>query len=230
MAIPNSELLKALKAQLTVERRERIESVASQRTRKISLILEDIQQEHNTGALLRTADILGIQDVHLVSQEYEARLAKAIAKGSTNWVDLHRYQERDENNLAHCLAKIKGEGYQLIVADPEGDFALPELEYNGQPMAVLMGAEWEGVSEQAKAAADLKVSIPQYGFTQSFNVSVAAALILQQLTTSMRRSGFDWRLEEEERTELELAWTMKRLGHSAWPLRDKIEADWLKEN
>lgn len=230
MAIPNAVLLEALKAHLTPERLERIESVASQRTRKITLILEDVRQEHNTGALLRTADILGVQDVHLVSQNYEARLAQAIAKGSTNWVNLIRHQDRESDNLENCLSQIKAQGYQLLVADPDGDVALPELHYTGQPMAVLMGSEWEGVSEQAKAAADVKVGIPQYGFTQSFNVSVAAALILQQLTNSMRQSDYDWKLSEEERIDLELEWTMKRLGQSAWPLRDKIEAEWLENN
>ena len=89
-----------------------------------------------------------------------------------------------------------------------------------------MGSEWEGVSEQAKEAADIRVRIPQYGFTQSFNVSVAAALILQQLNASLRRSGTDWQLAEDERIALELEWTMKRLGDSAWPLREKIEKDW----
>lgn len=229
MAIPKAALLEALKAHLTPERLERIESVAQQRTRKITLILEDLRQEHNTGALLRTADILGVQDVHLVSQQYEARLAKAIAKGSTNWVNLIRYQDRASDNLALCLHDIKQKGYQLVVADPDGEVDLPELEYSGQPLAVLMGSEWEGVSEQAKEAADLKVSIPQYGFTQSFNVSVAAALILQQLTTSMRKSEFEWKLPEAEQIELELEWTMKRLGQSAWPLRDKIEAEWQEK-
>lgn len=226
MTIPEKELLKALKNHLTPQRVQRIEEVAAQRTRKICLVLEDIRQEHNAGALLRTADILGIQDVHLVSQQYEPKLAEAISKGSINWVSLHRYQARDEDNLQQCLQVLKGQNYQLIVADPEGKVALPDLQNNGEPLALLMGSEWEGVSEQAKEAADIRVRIPQYGFTQSFNVSVAAALILQQLNASLRRSGTDWQLAEDERIALELEWTMKRLGDSAWPLREKIEKDW----
>lgn len=226
MAISEKELLTALKEHLTPQRVKRIEEVAGQRTREICLVLEDIRQEHNTGALLRTADILGVQDVHLVSQQYEPKLAEAISKGSINWVSLYRYQERDADNLKLCLQRLKGQNYKLVVADPDGEVALSDLQYNGEPLALLMGSEWEGVSEQAKEAADIRVRIPQYGFTQSFNVSVAAALILQQLNASLRRSDTDWQLAEEERIALELDWTMKRLGDSAWPLREKIEKDW----
>ncbi|QNR24444.1 TrmH family RNA methyltransferase [Croceimicrobium hydrocarbonivorans] len=225
-----SELLKELKQHLTPERVERIESVAAQRTRKLCLVLEDIRQEHNIGALLRTADILGIQDVHLVSQRYEARLAKAIAKGSTKWISLHRYQERNQNNLELCLEQLRKENYQLVVADPDGDVDLPDFQYQGNKLALLMGSEWDGVSEQARTAAATKIRIPQYGFTQSFNVSVASALILQQLSQSLRSSDYPWKLEEDERQQLELDWTMERLGASAWPLREKIEQEWEAQN
>lgn len=226
MAIPDKELLIALKQHLSPSRVQRIETVAAQRTRKLTLVLEDIRQEHNIGALLRTADILGIQDVHLVSQNYEPKLAAAISKGSLNWVSLHRYQDREANNLEHCLQTLKSQNYQLVVADPQGEVVLPDLEYHQQPMALLMGTEWEGVSEQAREAAKLKVRIPQYGFTQSFNVSVAAALILQQLNSSLRRTTENWAISEAERVALEIDWAMKRLGPSAWPLRDKIEQEW----
>lgn len=221
-------LVAALKQHLTPERVARIEAVAAQRTRKITLVLEDIRQEHNIGALLRSADILGIQDVHLVSDNYEAKLAKAIAKGSTKWISLYRYQDRATNNLEICLEKLKAADYQIVVADPEGELNLDQLEYQGEPLALLMGSEWEGASDQAKAAAKHRVKIPQYGFTQSFNVSVAAALLLQQVSNSMRKSSFEWQLSETERLKLELDWVMQRLGDSAWPLRRKIEADWEK--
>lgn len=227
--MPLDELVAALKEHLTIERRKRIEAVVSERTRKLTLVLEDIRQEHNIGALLRTADILGIQDVHLVSQKYEAKLAQAIAKGSHKWISLHRYQSRESDNLQTCLTKLKADGYQLIVADPEGEVALPDLKYEGKPLALLMGSEWEGVSAAAAEAATHRVRIPQYGFTESFNVSVAAALILQKLSSEMRSSGFAWKLEEVERLELELDWIMKRLGNSAWPLREKIEQEWEKQ-
>ena len=226
--MPLEELLKALKEHLTPERVARIEAVAAQRTRKICLVLEDTRQEHNIGALLRTADILGIQDVHLVSQKYEARLAKAIAKGSIKWIQLHRYQARDTNNLAACFQQLQCENYQLVVADPEGEVALPDLRYAGKPLAVLMGSEWDGVSAEANKAAAIRVRIPQFGFTESFNVSVAAALILHQLSADLRQSDYDWQLAEQERLELELDWVMKRLGHSAWPLREKIEQAWAQ--
>lgn len=221
-------MVAALKEHLTAQRVERINTVLSHRTRKVCLVLEDIRQEHNIGALLRTADILGVQDVHLISQKYEAKLAKAISKGSTNWITLHRYQERHQDNLQLCLNELKEQGYQLVVADPDGEVELSELEFTGDPMALLMGSEWEGVSHQAKAEATHKVRIPQFGFTQSYNVSVAAALLLHQLTMSLRKSGVNWGLSEVEKLDLELDWIMKRLGDSGGPLKRKIEEDWLK--
>ena len=228
--IPKEELLARLKTHLTPERVQRIEEVSAQRSRKITLVLEDISQEHNIGALLRTADIMGLQDVHLISQEYEARLAKAIAKGSTKWIHLHRYQEKGADNLSHCLTELDKQGYELLVADPEGELSLVDLQYQGKPLAILMGSEWEGVSERAKSLAKHRVSIPQFGFTQSYNVSVAAALILNKLADSLRQEDFEWQLSEEERIELEMEWVMTRLGDSALPLKQKIEADWEKDN
>lgn len=226
MPIDKKVLLDALQNHLTPERIAGINRVLHQRTRKLCLVLEDIRKEHNTGALLRTADILGIQDVHLISQHYEPKLAEAIAKGSANWVSLYRYQAREADNLQECLDHLKSQDYQLIVADPDGEVALEDLSYQGKPMALLMGSEWEGVSAQAKEAADLSVRIPQYGFTQSFNVSVAAALILQKLGASLRKSG-DWSLSQEEVLDLALDWTMQKLGDRAWKIREKIENDLL---
>lgn len=228
--IPRVELLKALKKHLTAERVQRIEEVSAGRTRKLCLVLEDLRQEHNVGAMLRTADVLGLQDVHLISENHEPKLAEAIAKGSTKWVNLHRYQAAQSANSTHCFTFLKDQGFKLITADPEGEMDFQDLEYRGEPMALIMGNEGKGLSSAAKEASDLSLRIPQYGFTQSFNVSVAGALILNQLNSSMRKSSYAWQLEPKERENLELQWVLERLGNTGWHLKEKIKRDWLEQN
>ncbi len=191
---------------LATERRARIEAVLAQRTRCLTAMLEDIFQPHNASAVLRSCECFGLQDVHIVEQRYAYRVNPAVALGASQWLDLFHYREPGVNNTAHCLEALRGAGYTLVAATPNRhDCLLDELRLEGR-MAILLGTEEEGLSDQALQAAQVRVQIPMYGFTRSFNLSVSAALILRELTRQLRASHQDWGLSEAEKLELRLKW------------------------
>jgi tRNA (guanosine-2'-O-)-methyltransferase len=199
---------------LGAERRARIEEVLAQRTRCLTLMLEDIFQPHNASAVLRSCECFGLQDVHIVEERYHYRVNPEVALGASQWLDLFHYRDPGVNNTGRCLAALRGAGYTLVAATPnQHDCLLDELRLKGR-MAILLGTEEEGLSDQALQAAQVRVQIPMYGFTRSFNLSVSAALILRELTRQLRVLHQDWALSEAEKLELRLKWYRRDLRGS----------------
>jgi tRNA (guanosine-2'-O-)-methyltransferase len=199
---------------LAAERRARIEEVLAQRTRCLTLMLEDIFQPHNTSAVLRSCECLGLQDVHIVEQRYRYRVNPEVALGASQWLELFHYREPGINNTGRCLGALREAGYVLVAATPnQYDCLLDELRLEGR-MAILLGTEEEGLSDQALQAAQVRVQIPMYGFTRSFNLSVSAALILRELTRQLRALNQEWGLSEAEKLELRLKWYRRDLRGS----------------
>ncbi|MCC7265645.1 MAG: RNA methyltransferase [Candidatus Latescibacteria bacterium] len=199
---------------LGAERRARIEEVLAQRTRRLTVVLEDIFQPHNASAVLRSCECFGLQDVHIVEERYRYRVNPEVAMGAGHWLDIHRYRDPAGHNTGRCLEVLQGAGYTLVAATPnEYDCLLDELRLQGR-MAVLLGTEEEGLSEQALRAAQVRVKIPMYGFTRSFNLSVSAALILRELSRQLRAGAPDWGLSEAEKLELRLKWYRRDLRGS----------------
>jgi tRNA (guanosine-2'-O-)-methyltransferase len=127
---------------------------------------------------------------------------REIAMGAQKWVDLHRYQSIDT-----CLSGLRKRGYQLVATVPHGK-AIDLADFSiRQPAALMFGTEKEGLSEEVIAQCDSCLQIPMYGFTESLNISVAAAIILQDLSSRLRRSDVPWRLDDEAQRELVYAWT-----------------------
>ena len=189
---------------LGADRRARIEEVLAQRTRRLTVMLEDIFQPHNASAVLRSCECFGLQDVHIVEERYRYRVNPEVARGASQWLNLLQYRDPGGHNTARCLEVLRGAGYTLVAATPnQHDCLLDELRLEGR-MAVLLGTEEEGLSDQALEAAQVRVQIPMYGFTRSFNLSVSAALILRELTRQLRAGALDWGLSEAEKLDLRL--------------------------
>jgi tRNA (guanosine-2'-O-)-methyltransferase len=199
---------------LAAERRARIEEVLAQRTRCLTVVLEDIFQPHNASAVLRSCECFGLQDVHIVEQRYRYRVNTDVALGASQWLDLLHYRDPGADNTGRCLETLRGAGYTLVAATPnQCDCLLDDLRLEDR-MAILLGTEEEGLSDQALEASQVRVQIPMYGFTRSFNLSVSAALILRELTRQMRASSLNWGLSEEEKLELRLKWYRRDLRGS----------------
>lgn len=191
---------------LTDHRRSLINNVMDQRTRHISVLLENIYQPHNASAVLRSSDCFGVQDVHIIEEINEYRVNPDIALGAWKWLSLHRYNEPATNNTVSSLTALKKQGYKILATTlrPESR-SLLDVDIT-QKMVLCFGTEDTGLSETAHDLADEFVTIPMYGFTQSYNISVSAALCLFELTKRLRESDVDWALSSAEKTDLLVDW------------------------
>ncbi|CAL2087034.1 RNA methyltransferase [Tenacibaculum sp. 190524A05c] len=201
----DENLLQYLEEYVTEKRRRTFKEVISNRTRHFTVVLENIFQSHNASAVVRSCDVFGIQDVHTIENSYINKVSRKIAKGSQKWLDFHRF--KDENsNTKDCFNALKSKGYQIIATTPHNDSCyLSDFDIT-KKSAFVFGVEREGVSDFMLENADGYLKIPMVGFTESLNISVAAAIILQDVTTRLRKSDINWQLTEEEKNETYAKW------------------------
>jgi tRNA (guanosine-2'-O-)-methyltransferase len=191
---------------ITPERIERVRDVLENRTRYLCLVLEDIYKPQNSSATLRTCDALGIQDVHIIENHSPFMLDSKVSLGSCRWTTLKRYRESGGNNTQACYAALRAEGYRILATAPgSGSQSLEEIGCEGR-CAFVFGNEEQGLSAAAIEGADGCLSLPMYGFTQSYNISVSVGIVLMHMTRCLRAADIDWRLTDEERAALTLEW------------------------
>ena len=203
------ELLEHLESLLTPQRRELFRKVVEQRTYHFTVTVQDVYQLHNTSAVIRSCDVFGVQDIHVVEEVNLKKIDREIAMGAQKWVDVHRYTSTDA-----CIEQLREKGYRIIATSPHKGTALQDFDIS-QKGAIFFGRETKGLSEEVLETADEFLQIPMTGFTESLNISVSAAIILQDLTARLRRSGLDWQLSEEEKLRKRLDWAKKNLKSSA---------------
>lgn len=204
------KLFDHLKSFLTERRLKLFQKVLSERTQHFTVATEDVYQLHNTSAVMRTCDIFGIQDLHVVEEKLGKRIDKEIAMGAQKWVDFHRY-----DSILNCIEKLRKDGYQIIATTPHGNGTLLHDFDITKRSAFIFGTEKNGLSDSVLDNADGFLKIPMYGFTESLNISVSAAIILQNVVTRLKQSKVDWSLSEDEKLELELRWLKKTIKSSA---------------
>ncbi len=189
-------------------------SIILQRTRHITLVMEDIYQSQNASAVLRTCDCFGIHDVHIIENRNPFKVNRDVTLGSTKWLSLKRYNKKPANT-ADCYDHLRKNGYRIIATSPHKGDVIPDSLDISQRLALVFGTELEGLSEYALKHADGYVRIPMYGFTESFNISVSAAIILHHLTEKMRRSDIGWGLTEEEMLDTRISWMKNVIKRSS---------------
>ncbi len=199
------QLLEKLLSFISDHKNQLFDQIIQNRTRFLTVVLEDIYQPQNASAVLRTADCFGIQDVHIIENRNEYMINPEVALGASKWLSLHRYNQK-ENNTLEAINNLKKKGYRIVATMPHrNDVMLPDMDLN-QKSALFFGNELNGLSDLVQTHADLFVKIPMYGFTESYNISVSAALCLQQLTGKMRSTHIDWKLNESELLDVKLEW------------------------
>ncbi len=204
-------LLHFLSQFITDERKQRFEEVLHYRTRHITVVLEDIFQPHNASAVLRSCDLRGVQDVHIVENNNSYEVNPEVVMGSTKWLNLH-YYNKVEFNTPEAFENLHEKGYRIVATCPHREDFTPETLPLDKPVALVFGTEKQGLSDYVVDHADLHVRIPMFGFTESYNISVSAALLLYTLTDRLHAStDIDWHLSEEEKDELRLEWTRRTL-------------------
>jgi tRNA (guanosine-2'-O-)-methyltransferase len=207
------EFLNFLSGYLTQNRRQLFDKVIQHRTRHITVVLEDIFQPHNASAVLRSADLTGIQDIHIIENRNQYHVNPEVAMGSSKWLNLIKYNDTGNNTLAAYDA-LRKTGYRIVATTPHtNDQTLDEIPLDGK-MALVFGTELKGLSEMAIAEADEYLRIPMYGFTESYNISVSAALTLFTLTEKLRKSSISWQLSDEEKLDTLIEWAKRTIKHA----------------
>ncbi len=200
------KLLDYLETFLTENRKTRFEKVLAQRTKHFTVATEDVYQLHNTSAVMRSCDIFGIQEVHIVEEVNSKSIDREIAMGAQKWVDLNRY-----HTTKACINDLKTNGYQIVATTPHAeDCDLIDFD-SSKKSCFFFGRETEGLSQHVIDNADCFLKIPMVGFTESLNISVSAAIILQHVTAQLRKSDIRWQLTEEELIEKRFDWIKKTI-------------------
>ena len=195
---------------LTEARKRRFKEVLAQRTNWVTAVAEDLFDPHNISAVLRSCDGFGIQRAHIIEVRNPYRISPGVAKGSAKWLDIERHTD-----TTNALRNLKSRGYTICCTTPHTDDTTPEALPIDQPVALVFGSEGPGISEAARTEADVFVRIPMFGFTESFNVSVAAALTLQAVTLRVRASeDLDWRIPAAEYPRILGDWASRTVKDS----------------
>jgi len=205
---------------LTENRKERFLNVLKNRTNHFTIVVEDIFQMHNTSAVMRSCEVFGIQELNVIEQRYGKSIDKEIAMGAQKWVDISAF-----DSISGCVASLKAKGYQIIATTPhENDCLMDDFDIS-KPSALFFGTERDGLSEEILQKADGFLKIPMVGFTESLNISVSAAIIIQNLMHRLRNSDINWQLSEDEILKKRLQWARSSIKDIK-----RIEARYYKEN
>jgi len=198
-------LLNYLSQFISEKRANLFREILDKRTRHFAIALEDIFQPHNANAVIRSADCFGIQDIVTIETINSFEPSRGVSKGAIKWIDRTSF-----DNFEDAFALARKNGYQIVATTPHTeDCNLDDFDISKKSM-FFFGAEKKGISEKTKAEADVFLKIPMQGFTESLNISVSAAIIMQQLTQKMRASEtINWQLTDLEKEALFLDWTKK---------------------
>ena len=220
MDAKKQELLHYLEGFITENRKEGFLRVLQNRTKHFTIAMEDVYQLHNTSAVMRSCEVFGIQELNAIEQKFGKRIDTEIAMGAQKWVDVFRY-----NSVQSCMDEMRAKGYQIIATTPHDESCfLHEFDIT-KPAALFFGTERDGLSQEVLDQADGFLKIPMVGYTESLNISVSAAIIIQDITTRLRQSAINWHLTEDEIWEKRLDWTRKSIKDI-----DFIERKYLEEH
>ena len=196
------DLLAYLEGFLTESRKKKFLKILESRTNHFTIAMEDVFQLHNTSAVMRSCEVFGIQELNVVEQKFGKRIDTEIAMGAQKWVDVNRF-----NTIQNCIDTMKEKGYQIIATTPHNDSCMLHEFDITKRSAIFFGTERDGLSQEVIDQADGYLKIPMVGFTESLNISVSAAIIIQDITNRLRQSNLNWQLTAEEILQKRLTWT-----------------------
>ena len=205
----NQEIYDYLQQFLTDERLSKIEHFSKESSDFVLPVMEDVYQFRNAAAIVRSVEACGFHHVVALEEENVFNLNLKVTKGAETWVQV----EKMPNNL-DSLKEIKSRGYRILAVSPEKNATmLPDYEVK-EPIALVFGTELEGVSDEILDFADETLAIPMFGFTKSFNVSVAAAICMYELKQKLMKSGIEYQLSDEKLLELKIRWAKNSIKSS----------------
>lgn len=208
---------------ITDERKALFEELIQKRTTYLTVVLENIYQPLNASAVLRSCDCFGIQDVHVIENYNEFKPDREVAMGASNWLTVNRFV-KNENNTLDCIQSLKDKGYRIVATTPHNSQTdLINFDLSKGKTALFFGTEVEGLSDVVLENADEHLHIPMYGFTESFNLSVSAAICLYEMRMKMEKENIKWHMTEDEKNQVLLKWLRYSIDRS-----EIVEEDFLK--
>ncbi len=203
--VDHHAIVRVLDPFLTDERRARFETVFSQRLDSVTVLMDAPYDPHNGAAVIRSCDAFGVQRLHVVERaDIEFLAARTVARGSEQWVHVRTYSESKT-----ALETLAASGHELVATHPEGEL-LPEDLRHIPRVCLVLGNERDGIHQELSNACRRSVRVPMRGFVESLNVSVTAAILLQQATTG--RAGD---LSDAERLLLRARAMVLTMDHAA---------------
>lgn len=214
----HSSIVDVLEQFVSEHKQGLINEALDKRTRHLTLAFEDIEKPHNISAVIRTAECLGIQDIHFIENKNEYKVNPLITQGAAKWLTFHNHRS-GSNNIDDCYARLRKEGYKIYATSlHETSNSIYDLDAT-EKTAIVFGTESDGISEEAGEKADGFVHIPMNGFTESFNLSVTAAICIN--TFRMKLDGNFPQLLEEEKVKLKSEWYRKTVREADLILKTK---------
>ena len=205
---------------LTEERLRKIEHFAPESSDFVLPVLEDVYQFRNAAAIVRSVEACGFHKVVALQEENNFEPNLKVTKGADTWVEVEKLPRNMES-----FQKIKDKGYKIVVVSLENNAKmLPDYEIT-EPIALVFGTEMEGVSQEILDFADETLAIPMYGFTRSFNVSVAASLCMYELKQKLMKSNIDYKLNDEKLLKMKIRWAVNSIKSG-----EQILAKYVREN
>ncbi|MPT32203.1 MAG: TrmH family RNA methyltransferase [Chryseobacterium sp.] len=205
---------------LTPERLQKIEHFSKESSDFVLPVMEDIYQFRNAAAIVRSVEACGFHKVVAMEKENFFEPNLKVTKGADTWVEVEKMPRTIES-----LQNIKKRGYKIVAVSAENNAKmLPDYKIE-EPLALVFGTEWEGTTDELLDFADETLAIPMFGFTRSFNVSVAAAICMYELKQKLLRSNIDYKLSEEKLLQMKIRWAKNSI-----PSGDMILEKYLREN
>ena len=196
----------ALEPLLTPERIARIDQVIAARLGSVVAAVEDTYDPHNAAATIRTAEALGLQELHVIEPGERFSATKGVTRGAHRWIDLHRWGDAET-----AISSLQARGFRVLVTLPDANATVEDVDI-ASPLAVLFGNEHDGVSPRAIAASDGAIAVPMFGFTESFNLSVTVGLAISRLAARRRAHlGAPGDLDDARRAHLRARWFALRI-------------------
>ena len=206
-------LIEKMTEYVTPHRKQLFEQVIEFRTRHVTIVLENIFQPHNASAVLRSCDLTGIQDVHIIENYNTYTVDQDVALGASKWLSIMKYNTTDDNT-PETYTSLRKRGYKIVATTPHLKSVSPDEIGLEEKIALVFGTELTGLTAYAIENADDYMQVPMVGFTESYNISVSAALSLYTITQRLHRSEINWRLTPDEKADITLQWLRNTINKS----------------
>ncbi|MCK9254569.1 MAG: RNA methyltransferase [Bacteroidales bacterium] len=202
----NQFIIENLSPMISEKRLQTFSKVLNNRTRYITVVLENLFQSHNASAVMRSCDCFGIQNIHIIENNFDFIDNPDVSLGSSQWLTKFKYNS-NENNSIEAIKNLKNQGYRIVATTPHSkDVNLNDFNLEKGKIALFFGAELPGLSKTVLDNADEFVKIPMFGFTESFNISVSVAICLYDIINRLKTSNIKWELSEPEKQDLLAEW------------------------